>query len=222
MKKAKSINPLMDFVSVGEYNKFISHSIKSLKSTQNVLDIGGGRGKNFKAGTANYYVLDLSKHNDKSFIQGDITSDDLRIDKKFDIIVTKDTFEHILNPWDATQNILNLLVEGGLFICSVPFNWRFHPSPYDAYRYTHQGLKYMFERKGKLREIDSGYIYYYEHVKGFWKNKLDHWPNNNVHKDCICSYYIGKKDSSKDFDISEIHGDFSIKHDKFENRSVGI
>tara|TARA_R110002167_G_scaffold97365_1_gene257064 strand:- start:272 stop:928 length:657 start_codon:yes stop_codon:yes gene_type:complete len=215
MKKIKSINPLMNFVTVPEYNKFVLSSIGSLESEKNVLDIGGGRGKNFKTGEANYYVLDISKHNDSSFIQGDITSCDLNLDIKFNVIVTKDTFEHILNPWDATQNILNLLVEGGLFFCSVPFNWRFHPSPYDAYRYTHQGLKYLFERNGGLQEVDSGYIRYYDHVKGFWKNKLDHWPNNNMHRDCVCSYYIGKKDSSKVFDISEIYGDFSIKHDKF-------
>mgnify|MGYP003133788509 CR=1 FL=1 len=218
MRKIKSVNPLMDFVTPSDYKNFIFKAIRSLTSEKNVLDIGGGRGKNFKTGEANYYVLDLSKHNDNNFIQGDITSPDLKIDKKFDIIVTKDTFEHILNPWDATQNILNLLIEGGLFICSVPFNWRFHPSPYDAYRYSHQGLKYLFERKGGLRQVDSGYIHYSDSSRGSWKNKLDYWPKNNIYKDCVSSYYIGKRDNSKIFDISEIYGDFSIKHDKFEGK----
>jgi SAM-dependent methyltransferase len=215
MRKIKSVNPLMDFVTPNDYKDFILKTIRSLTPEQNVLDIGGGRGKGFKAGSCNYYVLDLSKHNDNSFIQGDITSSDLKIDKKFDVIVTKDTFEHILNPWDATQNILNLLVEGGLFFCSVPFNWRFHPSPYDAYRYTHQGLKYLFERKGGLRQVDNGYIFYGDQKRGYWKNKLDYWPKNNLHKDCVGSYYVGRRDNSKIFDISEIYGDFSIKHDIF-------
>ena len=216
MKKLKSINPLMEFVTAEGYRKYLLSSIKSLKSGQNVLDIGGGRGESFKAGKANYYTLDIAKHNNKRFIQGDITSSDLKIDIKFDVIVTKDTFEHILNPWDATQNILNLLVEGGLFFCSAPFNWRFHPSPYDTYRYTHQGLKYLFERNGSLQEVSSGYIHQYDQTKGRWKNRLDHWPaSNNTHRDCISSYYVGRKDSSKVFDISEIYGDFSLEHDEF-------
>jgi len=212
MKINKSNNPMMDFVSVQEYNNAIKNQINKLNNNQNVLDIGGGRGKTFKTGVANYYVLDLSSHNDKMTIVGDITSKNLKIDKKFDLIISKDTFEHILNPWDATDNILDLLNEGGLFFCSVPFNWRFHPSPYDAYRYSHQGLKYLFERNGKLEELYSGYIHYYNNVRGFWGNRYDYWPINNIHKDCICSFYVGKKNNLKQFDINEIKGDFSHDH----------
>lgn len=212
LKFKSSINPMMNFVDVSNYESYLRHKISNLNSDQNVLDIGGGRGKNFKTGKANYYVLDLAKHNDQMFIQGDITSDKLEVNKKFDIILTKDTFEHILNPWEATDNILSLLNDGGLFFCSVPFNWRFHPSPYDGYRYSHQGLKYLFERNGGLKEENSGYIHYYNNVRGFWGNKYDHWPINNIHKDCICSFYIGRRDINKKFDITEIKGDFSHDH----------
>lgn len=212
MKIKNTINPMMKLVDVNEYYNTIKKKINELSKEQNVLDIGGGRGKTFKTGVANYYVLDLSSHNDEAFITGDITSKELKIDKKFDLIVSKDTFEHILNPWDATDNIINLLNENGLFFCSAPFNWRFHPSPYDAYRYSHQGLKYLFERNGGLQEVASGYIHYFHSVKGFWGNKLDHWPIGNVHKDCICSFYVGKKNGKKQFDINEIEGDFSHDH----------
>lgn len=203
---------MMDFVSVQDYEEFLKSEILNLSDHQSVLDIGGGRGKNYKVGMSEYYVLDLSSHNDSMTIVGDITAHNLDLGKKFDLILTKDTFEHILNPWDATDNILNHLVEGGLFFCSTPFNWRFHPSPYDAYRYSHQGLKYLFERNGSLEEVYSGYIHYFSNVRGFWKNRYDHWPMDNLHKDCICSFYVGRKNSSKIFDISEIKGDFSHDH----------
>lgn len=179
-----------------------------------ILDIGGGRGHNFKKNIKNYYILDLNTKNDSdNFILGDITSSNLKLDKEFDFIISKDTFEHILNPWDATLNIVNNLKEGGYFICIVPFAWRFHPSPYDAYRYSHQGLKFLFEHKDKLEEVVSGYIYYYNTVKGFWSNKLDTWPfGNKSFIDNVCSFYIGKKNSNKKFNINEFRKDPSFTH----------
>lgn len=212
-KTKNTSNPLMQVLLPNEFDNFIK-SLFNSKDGQNILDIGGGRGKTFDFNKkSNYYVLDINSHNDKSFIRGDITNPELNIDKKFDFIISKDTFEHILNPWEATQNILNLLNEGGIFICEAPFNWRFHPSPYDGYRYSHQGLKYLFENKGKMREISSGYVYFYNKVSGFWKNKCDWWPfSQNNHFDSVCSYYIGIKDSQHKFNLSDIKGDFSISH----------
>lgn len=213
-RKKQTLNPLISSITVPELYSFIN-IILSKEQKQDVLDIGGGRGKTFDNKKNNYYILDLNSHNEKHFIQGDITDPSLEIDKKFDIILTKDTFEHILNPWDATNNIINLLKEGGLFICIAPFSWRFHPSPFDAYRYSHQGLKYIFEHKGKIEEISSGYVYYHSHVSGFWKNKCDWWPySNNQYKDCVCSFYIGIRNENAKFDIKNIKGDYSLKHEE--------
>ena len=215
--KKDTVNPLMSYVYPDELYGVISKLIsnKATDGKIDLLDIGGGRGKTFNSNKVNYYVLDLNSHNDEFFIQGDITDENLEIDRIFDVIITKDTFEHILNPWDSVENIKNLLKEGGIFICIAPFSWRFHPSPYDCYRYSHQGLKFMFEHKGQMQELDSGYVYYYNHVKGFWKNKCDFWPfSNNNYNDCVCAYYIGVKDNNKKFDLSDIKGDFSLKHDK--------
>jgi len=210
----KTINPLMDSVGVNEFNSFINF-VLSNHSGSNVLDVGGGRGKTFDNKKVNYYVLDINSHNDKSFIEGDITDPDLEIGKKFDVIITKDTFEHILNPWDATENVTKHLNENGIFICIAPFSWRFHPSPYDAYRYSHQGLKYLFEHKGKLQEVGSGYIHYHSNVRGFWKNRCDWWPHaSNNYQNCVCSFYVGQKKEDYVFDRSKIKGDFSIKHEE--------
>ena len=184
----------------------------------NVLDIGGARGKSFQRKDKNpYYILDLNNEKNRdNVVVGDITDPNLNLKEKYDVIITKDTFEHILNPWDAVNNVLELLNEDGFFICIVPFNWRFHPSPYDGYRFSHQGQKYLWEHKGKMKEISSGYIRYYSSVAGFWKNRCDHYPfaSDGRHKECVCSFYIGQKNSKHSFDVKEIKGDFSLKHEK--------
>ena len=81
LKLKKTNNPMMNFVSTSDFYNAIKTKISQLTEEQNVLDIGGGRGKTFKTGVANYYVLDLSSHNDEMIITGDITSKSLKIDK---------------------------------------------------------------------------------------------------------------------------------------------
>ena len=81
----------------------------------NLLDIGGGKGWGkvlYDNKNINYYCLDLKETKRScniNYIKGDITDENLEIDNKFDIIFSKDTFEHILNPWDATKNLKNLI-----------------------------------------------------------------------------------------------------------------
>lgn len=208
----KTSNPLMEVISPSNFEKSIIRVMEMLEGG-NLLDIGGGRGKTFDYGLMEYHALDINSHNDKNFIQGDITKENLDIGKKFSLIITKDTFEHILNPWDATANIVNLLEDGGVFVCSVPFSWRFHPSPYDTYRYTHQGLNYLFRHKGEIAEIASGYMYNEKIIRGFWKNKFDNWPfSRRGFRDNVSSFFVGIKITGEVFDISTLSGDFSIGH----------
>jgi hypothetical protein len=58
----------------------------------------------FEKDYIDYYCLDLNikRNEDKiTYIQGDITNINLNINMDFNIIFSKDTFEHILNPWDG-------------------------------------------------------------------------------------------------------------------------
>lgn len=159
--------------------KKVTQYIKQIKRPIKLLDIGGGKGWGaplYKSTNIDYYALDIKcsdrTHPNITCIQGDITNKELKIDTMFDIIFTKDTFEHILNPWDATLNILKLLNNNGLFIFLAPFSWRYHPSPYDTFRYTHTGAQYLFERFGKMRKVEAGYQCE-GNITGFWKNKKD-------------------------------------------------
>lgn len=183
-----------------------------------ILDIGGGRGFGdvFINEHINYYVLDLNiqkSSNDKiKYIQGDITSKNLDLGYKFDLIFTKDTYEHILNPWDSTDNVVNHIKDGGLFFFIAPFSWRYHASPYDAFRYSHTGVQYLFERNNKLKKVVSGYSTKVS-IKGFWKNKKDFTLDNKPFTDSIVTIYVGQKDSSYVFNKNVLDVDLSPKHD---------
>jgi SAM-dependent methyltransferase len=203
---------------IGLINNHINSLMKRLNIDRiNMLDIGGGKGFGdmfYKNPKIKYYALDLNsdnRDNDITFIKGDITDAKLELPIKFDFIFSKDTFEHILNPWDATDNILKNLKQGGLFCILVPFLWRYHSSPYDTYRYTHIGLQYLFERNDKLKKIESGYIDFGKN-KGFWGNKKDYTMHNNSNLPALESIYIGEKDEEYKFSLDILDNDFSWDH----------
>jgi len=215
-------NPHLKLLPHKKLNSFILNNIKNYMKNNNktsitLLDVGGGKGWGkvlYNNSFIKYYALDLNSshtNNKITFIKGDITENNLDLGIKFDIIFTKDTFEHILNPWDATKNILNHLENNGLFIFLAPFSWRYHASPYDTYRYTHTGVQYLFERLGGLKKIHSGYINF-GNIKGFWKNKKDHTIDGKPFPKCLEVIYIGQRDITHKFNKNELDSDFSWKH----------
>ena len=52
--------------------------------------------------------------------------------------------EHTKNPSKAIQNIYNILKKDDFFLVSVPFNFHIHDEPNDFFRFTHYGLKMLF------------------------------------------------------------------------------
>ena len=216
-------NPHLKQYEHNNIEKIVKHYINEylvnkLNEKISMLDIGGGRGfgQTFsKMPNMEYFCLDINLQKSThgiSYIQGDITDSNLNIKKEFDIIITKDTFEHILNPWDATKNILKFLKNNGIFMCFVPFSWRYHASPYDAYRYSHTGLQYLFERNDGMKKIESGYMRF-RNIQGFWKNKKDFTMNHpKSFTECIEAVYIGKRDTTHKFNIDDLDKDTSNNH----------
>lgn len=208
----------------GDFNTYILSKFKEHinligKEKIDVLDIGGGKGWGkilYTKKWISYNCLDLNeskRDGNINYIKGDITDKNLKLNKKFDIIFTKDTFEHILNPWDATQNIIDSLNEGGLFIFIAPFSWRYHPSPYDTYRYTHIGAQYLFERLGSMKKVESVYAKFFTTLtSGNWLNKKDKTIDSQVFPKPIETIYIGKKDSTYLFSKENLDSDFSWSH----------
>lgn len=199
----KHLNLLLE-----DFDSVVKKIIASLldKGSIKVLNIGGGYEKSVEKYLSShsqieYYCLDIdtSRLHLPNIITGDITDPNLNLDQKFDFIFTKDTFEHILNPWDATSNIKSLLKEDGYFMCIAPFAWRYHACPVDTYRYTHTGMRYLFERLDNIEPIFAGYKSFGP-TNGWYKSKTDMTLNGQPFKESIEVIYIGKKNSSYIFD----------------------
>lgn len=65
-----------------------------------------------------------------------------------DCILSTSVLEHISEPQIFLKEIRRILVEEGYLILSVPFLYHLHEEPFDYYRYTPHGLKYLAEQAG--------------------------------------------------------------------------
>lgn len=65
-----------------------------------------------------------------------------------DTVVSLSVLEHLCEPQSMLKEACRILKPGGTMILQVPFMWWLHEAPYDYYRYTCYGLKYMFEKAG--------------------------------------------------------------------------
>ena len=69
-------------------------------------------------------------------------------DGQFGTIVSTETLEHCAEPWTAIERMGRWLAPGGKMLISVPFRFDFHEFPSDYWRFTHEGLRLLFERAG--------------------------------------------------------------------------
>lgn len=65
-----------------------------------------------------------------------------------DTVVSISVLEHLSEPQNMLNEAYRMLRPGGNIVLQVPFQWRVHEEPYDFFRYTSHGLKYMFEKAG--------------------------------------------------------------------------
>ena len=64
--------------------------------------------------------------------------------RQFDTLFCVSVLEHIPNVFAASNNMMNLLKTGGSLFVSVPFVFRYHGYPGDLWRFTPEGIQYLF------------------------------------------------------------------------------
>lgn len=104
-----------------------------------------------KKSNCNYYSCDYNKD-----INADFNCDVIDLEKIvgrnfFDVIIALECLEHSPQFWKIPEAFYNLLRDGGIIYVSTPFYFMYHAPKPDYWRFTEDGLKYLFEDSGLFR-----------------------------------------------------------------------
>jgi SAM-dependent methyltransferase len=122
-----------------------------------ILDIGAQKSPYKKYfDKVDYYSQDIVQNSEQSVdFVGDINEGLIAIkDSSFDYIICTQVLEHIKQPKKAFEEFHRILKPGGRLFLTAPLCFEEHMIPYDYFRFTRYGLKYMGESTG----FDTEYI----------------------------------------------------------------
>jgi SAM-dependent methyltransferase len=69
-------------------------------------------------------------------------------DASFDTVISTQTIEHVEDHFGLVSEANRMLKKDGYFILSGPMYWPLHEEPYDFFRFTKHGFKYILEKAG--------------------------------------------------------------------------
>ena len=81
----------------------------------------------------------------------------------FDAILCTQVLEHINRPGDFVKELFRILKPGGTLYLTAPQNFKEHQVPYDFFRYTSYGLRFLFDEAGFKEEYikpKGGFFYF--------------------------------------------------------------
>jgi len=68
----------------------------------------------------------------------------------YDVVICEQVLEHVEDPWRAARTLHDLCVPGGHVVVSTPFLIRVHPTPYDFWRFTEDGMRKLLGGSGLI------------------------------------------------------------------------
>jgi SAM-dependent methyltransferase len=95
---------------------------------------------------SSYYGLEWSSSR-RPTVVGDVTRIPFR-DGAFDSALCTEVLEHVREPGQCLAEIRRVLKPGGAVLFTVPMTVYTHAEPYDFYRYTEYGLRYLLDKHG--------------------------------------------------------------------------
>lgn len=151
----RSLYILSKKISRQNLDHFIKKNIipKSKKKI-NIINIGaGGEIEEYLKSIPNIKLISIDiSSKTKPDILADISDKKFlkKIKVKPDYITCFEVLEHVNEPFKAIQNLFKLSTKKTVLLFSVPFIFPIHEEPYDFYRYTKYGLKYIFKNFSKV------------------------------------------------------------------------
>jgi SAM-dependent methyltransferase len=136
---------------MGNKHEAYQHIIGTFPSMKGKCLQVGFRGKPYGE---NWDVLDLYDTSPHVNLRLDIMDTKLEKDT-YDMVVASAILEHVPYPGRAVDEMHRILKPGGRVFVAVPFNQPYHPSPFDFFRFTPDGILVIMEQ---FREIDFGYF----------------------------------------------------------------
>lgn len=210
----------------------IKHAVGKLSSGQRargrsarwglrLLDVGGNAGDAREMQLrrlTNYSSLDfepvtsLTEGTARRSIVGNIQKCNLPtlLSGAFHVVTAFNIFEHLADAHLAAQEMLRVVAPGGLMVTLTPWIWRYHPFPMDFARYTHTGMRYLFERHGRVRTLYTSYAEAWGRTTvGRYPDKSDQ-PASSAHSpEQILLLWVGVRDDNASFNPNSF--DVSIK-----------
>lgn len=125
----------------------------------NLLDIGCGN-KPYQeklSSLINSYVgVDIIQ-SDKNRVDILCLANDIPLySNSFDTVISTQTIEHIEDHQGLVNEAYRLVKDNGHLIVSGPMYWPLHEEPYDFFRFTKHGFRYILEKAGfQIIEIKS-------------------------------------------------------------------
>ncbi len=187
-KKSSEIQNILDKAKIDlsyiKKNKdFRKYILSKISSEQKILDIGKSmREFNEKLKNDKLDTLDINQFKNYPNIQADICEKNLdkSFQTKYDVIICLAVLEHCYNPFEAINNIYNLLEDGGVLYGYVPFLFNYHAPKdlkfFDFFRFSKDGICYLlkdfkdieiFPVRGKVSTLGNMLL------GGYWKKYFE-------------------------------------------------
>jgi SAM-dependent methyltransferase len=127
----------------------------SLRGELRVLDVGCGAKPYypFFAELASSYVgIDIVE-NPAAELLGPVEAMPIA-DASFDLVLCTQVLEHSDDPVQAVRELRRVTAPGGRVLASTHGVQVYHPSPYDYWRWTHEGLRRLFAENAEWASLD--------------------------------------------------------------------
>tara|TARA_R110000787_G_scaffold166485_2_gene279486 strand:- start:80 stop:643 length:564 start_codon:yes stop_codon:yes gene_type:complete len=160
-----------------------------------VAEISGKWGEMF-----NFKSYEQFRYPKFDVCQGPFKDAETGKERRFDLILANQVWEHLDRPYAATRNVYNMLRKGGFFWVAVPFFVPFHAAPQDNSRWSARGLKNLLIEGGFDEDAIHSEQWGNRHVA--LRNMEEKWPpkynpeTDDIKNDPmmpICSWALAQK-----------------------------